>query len=119
LNKTFETSLALREHFQAGKNEWKNYILLLSSQKEDWFRVEQKNELDEDVQCITWEDVTVALRKSIQSNESIHWKTWAYSLIGAIEQNLLEIQYLHVEKQSPTHLQNRITILKKALNNEK
>lgn len=118
LKKTFETSIALKEHFGIKTRKWKNFILILDEQTENWIKTKEQNSLNVIIGHLTWSEVSIALRKSISTKESIHWKCWAYSLIGAIEQNLLKLPYSNITHQSPTVTLKRITLLQKSLINE-
>lgn len=123
LSKTFPTSKAMMDNQpQAG---WANYILLLSWQIPEWEEVKEKAAQDEQgeppvkVLTLTWEDVCVALRRGLRSNENIQWKAFAYNMVGAIEQLLIEYPG-HMHGQSPIEntVEAKIQILRKGLKNE-
>ncbi len=86
--KTPGTAERMRKKYGADLKSWSNFILLLSYQMAPW--QETSKTFDLDIQPITWEDVAISIRKSLQfSNEKIQWKVWACSFLGAAEQKLL------------------------------
>ena len=118
LKKTFPTSETFRTQFQATKDNWLNYILLLDEQLYDWECALEVSDPEIRIEAITWTDVAVALRKSLVSCESVIWKSWAYTFLGAIEQCLLGIPTDGKGKLSPQNIIKRIQIIKKAISDE-
>lgn len=118
LKKTYPTSEVFRNQFGVSVQNWKNYILLLDEQLSDWENVSSNNNDDIIIESITWTDIAIALRKSIHADESLTWKVWAYSFLGAIEQSLLHLTFTADEKMNPNHLLKHISILKSSLDHE-
>ena len=117
LSKTYGTAQRMRLFYKAPENKWFDYILLLDNQVYDWLSVIQENE--HPIQYITWNNLTVSLRKSlIYSEESITWKVWAYSFLGAIEQRLLHLKKEYKVSDIST-IDESINILSEGLNNGK
>lgn len=117
LGKTYGTAKRMRTFYKASENKWYDFILLLDNQVNDWLLVIQENE--HPIQYITWNNVAISLRRClIYSEESITWKVWAYSFLGAIEQRLL-----HLKKEYKVSdilsIDNTIYILKEGFNNGK
>jgi len=64
--------------------------------------------------------VCIAIRRALLSKELVTWKVWAYSFLGAIEQQIIGFQgYLFDEKKPSENLDKKITILKRGLEYEK
>jgi len=118
LKKTFPTSETFRTQLQATKDNWLNYILLLDEQLYDWECTLEVSDPEIRIEAITWTDVAVALRKSLVSSESMIWKSWAYTFLGAIEQCLLGIPATGKGKLSPQNIIKRSQIIKKAISDE-
>jgi hypothetical protein len=86
--KTPGTADRMRKKYRSDLKSWSNFILLLSYQMAPW--EETRKTFDMDIRSITWEDVAISIRKSLQfSNENIQWKVWACPFLGAVEQKLL------------------------------
>ena len=61
--------------------------------------------------------MAIILRKSILiSNESLSWKVWAYSFLGAIEQKLLYFKNKY-RISDMLQIENNIIVLKEGLLN--
>jgi hypothetical protein len=120
LNKTFPASEAFRDKFDVKKSNWSNFILLLSYQIPEWDYLVETIESDTIISSITWEEVCIALRRSLLSEESIIWKVWAYTYLGAIEQILIGYPgYLLKKNKRPKEsLDKKILILKNSLYHE-
>lgn len=116
LFKTYATSQAMQSKFGQSSDRWTDYILLLSNQIPDWESMQ--NHKDRTIHMLTWEDVSVSLRLALQSNESILWKSWAYSFIGAIEQLLIGYSGHLLHERPFNHVETKIHILKKGLIND-
>ena len=115
LIKTYDTVEVMRSYYNIPKNKWYDFIIILESQIENWVNIDNRKKYS--IQYLTWNDVTIILRKSILiSNEPLSWKVWAYSFLGAIEQKLL---YFKNEYKISDMLQieNNIIILKEGLVN--
>ncbi|PIP77875.1 MAG: hypothetical protein COW85_06720 [Ignavibacteria bacterium CG22_combo_CG10-13_8_21_14_all_37_15] len=115
LSKTFETSESFRNKHSVNKNNWYNYILLMSNQIPDWEKIIELTAKSIEIKSITWEDVSISLRKSLFSEESIVWKTWAITFIGAIEQLLIGFQGYLVLHKPREQVEIKIDILEKGL----
>lgn len=86
LEKTYDTALKMRKKYGASNN-WYDFILLLETQVENWLNI---NNDSTPISYITWHEVALQIRKSlIHSEESVFWKVWAFTFLGAIEQLLL------------------------------
>ena len=114
LKKTYPTSEVFRKQFGINESKWKNYILLLDEQQQDWENVVAHTDYNVDILPITWTKVAVALRKSLMSTESIVWKSWAYSYVGVIEEILLRISPEQEESLSSQQLLKRNEIIRKS-----
>ena len=114
LKKTYPTSEVFRKQFGINESKWKNYILLLDEQLQDWENVVAHTDYNVDILPITWTKVAVALRKSLMSTESIVWKSWAYSYVGVIEEILLRIPSEQEESLSSQQLLKRNEIIRKS-----
>jgi len=115
LDKTFETANALRKHFNATSDNWHDCILLLESQRSSWVSIAERQ--NHKITCITWDDAALSLRRSlIHSDETITWKVWAYSLLGAVEQRLIGMKTIH-NKGDIELIQKKINILQRGLEN--
>lgn len=94
LEKTFETSLEMEKKFGGSDYKWKNYILLPESDVMHWESLKELKNW-ENIQILTWNDISKNLRDGIvNGNESILWKSWAYPVVGVIEQKLLRCKVL-------------------------
>ena len=111
LLKTFDTSLQLENKFPNTK--WEHYILILSNQVSSW------NEINilqtKKINLLTWENITIALRKTILEDENLNWKVWAYSFIGVIEQNLIGFKGHLLAIKPKENLETKLEILKNSL----
>lgn len=118
LKKTFKTSEQLQKTHKIANNKWANFIILLPSQLIAW-----DSEIDDDktgviIKSITWDKISIALRKSLIADENIKWKTWAYSIIGAIEQKLLGFKGFENSHSTSAAIDLKTEILKKSLQYE-
>ena len=116
LTKTYDTAEVMRKYYNTPKNKWYDFIIILDSQIKDW------NNIDNSKKCyikyLTWNVVAIILRKSILiSNESLSWKVWAYSFLGAIEQKLFYFKNKY-SISDILEIENNIFILKEGLLNE-
>lgn len=89
LEKTFSTARRLRETFGRHVRRWTDFILLLPAQTADWESVVDRASADVQVHCVTWQDVSIGLRRGLLADEPIIWKSFACAFTGAIEQTLL------------------------------
>jgi len=120
IRKTFPTSESLRKKYNVERSKWSNFILLLSFQIPEWDYLTETIDSDTIVNSITWDDVCIALRKSLLSEELITWKVWAYTYLGAIEQLLIRYPgyLLNNSKKPKENLDKKILILQKSLDHE-
>ena len=115
LTKTYDTAEVMRSYYKVPKNKWHDFIIILESQVEDWVNIENREKYP--IQYLIWNDVAIALRKSILiSNEPLSWKVWAYSFLGATEQKLLNFKY-NYEISDVSQIENNILILKEGFLN--
>lgn len=120
LKKTYPTSEAFRKKFKAKKSDWRNFILLLSSQLPEWEHVVENTDSETIIHAVTWEDVCISLRRALLSDEAIIWKVWAITFLGAVEQILIGYPgYLLGHNVKPKeNVDKKILILKKSLGHE-
>ena len=118
LQKSFKASQRFRKTYRIKRDNWTDFILLLPDQVEDWKQIVKNINTDDIITYNTWVDISIILRKSLSSNESINWKVWAYSFIGAIEQNLLNLNNYWDLKDIPATINLKLQILQKALEDE-
>jgi len=118
LAKTYGTAERMRKKFKAEARAWYDFILLMSNQVSEWDNI--KNESQEKITPLTWEDISISLRRSLLfSNEDIHWLVWAYSLLGAAEQILLGYPFIDKDKLNISNisvLDSMLRILKEGKN---
>jgi len=118
LQKTFATSKIMRNRYHQSAHHWSNYILLLSNQTSDWYEL-NNNEPDEPpITVLTWDEVAIALRRGLQSNENHSWKVWARAFIGSIEQKLIGYPGHRLTNHPIKNLKEKINILQHGLTNE-
>ena len=121
LEKTYETARKMRKHYRSRWTSWADFILLLESQVAQWKEI--KDTSAEIIPYLTWENVAIALRRSLLfSSEPVPWKSWAYAFLGAIEQILLNHPYIDTDKKEIRDyyfLDSMITVLKEGLEDEK
>ena len=120
LIKTFPTSELFQNKFKVDDPNWTNYILLLSSQLPEWDYINENEQSQTIINAITWEDICIALRKSLQNDELVTWKVWAYTYLGAVEQLLIGYPgYLLNKNLKPKeNLDKKLLILDKSLDHE-
>jgi len=124
LLKTYKTGKMMREKYKVKAVKWTDFLLLLSGQSPRWEKIVEKNPSFSKIKAITWNDVCIAIRKALMAGESIKWKVWAHSFLGAAEQKL--IGFLgHKMKMGPRfsilnigNIVEKTDILKKGLNND-
>ena len=117
--KTYATGRMLQNKYMAEPLAWKDVILLLSEQISDWESIVDLDASNKEVQVITWEDVCVALRRSLSSSEPITWKALAYNYLGAIEQHVIGFPGYRIQDKPFEQLDQKIDILTKGLTHEK
>lgn len=115
LTKTLETGEKLREKYQVPKNQWTNYLLLLSEQVPSWEQLTTSYPEFDSVNIITWNDICIAIRRALLYEESIKWRVWAYSFLGAIEQKIIQFPGYRVEDKPIEKIDEKIDILRKGL----
>ena len=119
LSKTFPTSKVFREKYRVKKEDWSNFILLLSEQILEWNNIANSTISNTIINPISWEDVCIALRKAMLQEESITWKVWAYTFLGAIEQLIIGYKGYQLDNTKPReNLYKKINILERALNHD-
>ncbi|WP_157726629.1 hypothetical protein [Thalassotalea crassostreae] len=118
LEKTFATSDEFRSKYRVEQDKWENFILLLSSQNDDWDNVSRKTKSLTIVTPITWDDVAIALRKSFFYSENIAWKSWAYAFIGAIEQLIIGFDIQQLAQKRRDNLATKLNILERGFKDE-
>lgn len=116
LSKTKETGLVMMDKYNCSEERWTNYILLLSEQLPSWDQLSEAKK--ENIEFITWDDVSVMLRKGLLSEESVNWKVWAHSFVGVIEQKLIRFKEQNMRYVSFDSIERKTRILKEGLNNE-
>lgn len=118
LEKTLGTALAMRNRFQKHNERWFDMILLKRFQLPAWDDIKTKT--PSDIRAITWEDIAIALRKSlVHKGEDLSWMVWARTFLGAIEQKLLGFPYIKkgIPRVSDSLLEQMIQILVKGVEN--
>jgi hypothetical protein len=116
LSKTIDTSENLRKKYNVSNENWTNFILLLSRQLVSWEQTLLSPDLIPEIIPLTWDNVCVAIRRGLLTEESITWKVWAYSFLGAIEQHLIGFPGYKVSRKPGENLDEKIKILKRGLN---
>ena len=118
LRKTYETSKNLMEKYGVSNEKWTNFILLLPRQLMAWGDVQITNNDISEIKSLTWGDVCVAIRQALLSEETITWKVWAYSFLGAIEQLLIDFPGHRLLDKPTQNVDEKIAILRGGLNYE-
>ena len=118
LQKTYATGKAMRNRYHQPITRWSNYILLLSNQISDWNDLTHQETDEPPITVLTWDEVAIALRRALQSNENMTWKAWACTFIGAIEQILIGYPGHLLTHRPVSNLEAKINILKKGIENE-
>jgi hypothetical protein len=100
LDKTIETSEFMEGEFNKDcELKWTNYLLLPAEDEPSWEALKNKPGWDK-VDAITWDDLSNAMRNCfVNGKEHIVWKAWAHPFIGIIEQKLLDIEPVALDKQ--------------------
>lgn len=115
LTKTYDTAEVMRNYYNIPKSKWYDFIILLDSQVEEWVNIDNREKYP--IQYLIWNDVAIILRKSILiSTETLSWKVWAYSFLGAIEQKLLNFKN-NYKISDISQIERNILILKEGLAN--
>jgi len=118
LGKTGTTGREMRSHYGQTSRKWSNYILLLSRQMPDW-NASNHDKVDEPpVKAITWADVSIALRRALRSEETLLWRAWAYSYLGAVEQHLIGFPGHRLEARPIESVEAKIRIMNTGLEHE-
>ena len=100
LDKTIETSEFMEREFNKDRElKWTNYLLLPAEDEPSWEALKNKPGWDK-VDAITWDDISIAMRNCfVNGKEDLVWKAWAHPFIGIIEQKLLDIEPVALDKQ--------------------
>ena len=97
--KTFGECAAFRAAI-GGEPVVRDFILLPSTSMSAWTEAEAAHRSHAsapaaEVVAVTWDRVAVGLRRSLRrKEESIAWRAWAHTFVGAIEQRLLGVPRL-------------------------
>lgn len=95
LAKTLATAKKMEMRFRHARRR-SDSVLLMPWQSEAWnVECKRQPEMRERVHELTWIDVACALRDALRhgKNESTHWRVWAHTFCGAVEQDLLGIRF--------------------------
>ncbi len=119
LGKTHVTGRKLKNKYRAEHAKWDDFILLLSDQLQHWDAVVEADNSNADIEAITWDDVCVAIRRSLLSNETITWKALAYVFLGSVEQRIIGFPGHRIKERPVEQLDEKLEILTKGLTHEK
>lgn len=92
LGKTLGTAQKVAKRFERDRTRRSDAVLLMPSQLEAWrLECNRQPEPRDRVRPLTWFHVARALRSALSqgAGESIHWRVWAHTFCGAVEQDLL------------------------------
>ncbi len=94
--------------------------MLLSGQLSEWEAISERIDSNVIIHAITWQDVSVALRKSLIRDAPLVWKAWAYAYLGAVEQVLIGFSGYKLNKKIKPreNLDDRFYILEKSITND-
>jgi hypothetical protein len=118
LAKTGATASRMRAYYQQSERNWTNFILMLSEQLSDWDSSNNNQPGEPHTKTITWVDVSIALRRALRSEETLLWRSWAYSYLGAIEQHLVGFPGHRLNARPIENLNRKIQIMKMGLEHE-
>ena len=118
LGKTGATGREMRSHYGQSRRKWTNFIVMLSEQIQDWDELDHDEPGEPPVKALTWADVSIALRRTLRSEEKLLWRAWAYSFVGAIEQRLIGFPGHRLESRPIENLDTKIRIMNKGLKHE-
>ena len=111
-SKTYGTGQAMRKKFGTKEKEWTDFILVLPEQ----LNSERLNEeLHDTIILLSWQDVAVALRRALLGRETIVWKVWSWSFLGAIEQKLIDFPGYALKTKPEQSIDTKIEILVEGL----
>ncbi len=119
LGKTHATGRKLQNKYRAEQAKWNDFILLLSDQLPRWDAVTEADNANAGIEPITWDDVCVAIRRSLLTKESITWKALAYVFLGLIEQRIIGFPGHRIKERPIEQLDEKLEILTKGLTHEK
>lgn len=117
-NKIYKTRQEMMKKLKAEETNWADFILLLPSQLSSWeeeSKEKSKEEASNKIISLTWEDVAIALRQALLGKETIVWKVWSWSFLGAIEQKLIGFLRHKIETKPEQNLETKIKILSDGL----
>ena len=116
----FKKNELFQKKYKVDDPNWTNYILLLSNQLPEWNQIVDNYNSSTIINALTWEDVCIALRRTLQSKESIIWKVWAYTYLGAVEQLIIGYKgyLLKTNLRPKENLDKKVLILEKGIYHE-
>lgn len=114
-SKTYKTGQEMMNYFKAEETKWTDFILLLPGQLSSWEVSKEKEEASNKIISLSWEDVAIALRQALLGKETIVWKIWSWSFLGAIEEILIEFPGHKIETKPEQNLETKIKILSDGL----
>ena len=109
LSKTYKTRQEMMKKFEAEETKWTDFILLLPDGLSLW---EASEEASNKIIPLSWEDVAIALRQALLGKETIVWKVWSWSFLGAIEQRLIKFPGHEIETKPEQNLETLETKIK-------
>ena len=115
LSKTSKTGQEMMKKYKAEETKWTDFILLLPSQFSSWEDFKEKEEASNKIIALSWADVAIALRQALLGKETIVWKVWSWSFLGAIEQKLIGFLGHKIETKPEQNLEPKIKILSDGL----
>lgn len=118
LLKTYETSRVLRSKYKQPIDHWSNFILMLSEQYPAWAEIAHLESTEPPVSPLTWNVVSIALRRALRREEDQLWRAWAYAFVGATEQLLVGYPGYRLQKRPLEGLEAKIEILKGGMESE-
>jgi hypothetical protein len=121
--KTYDTATALQKKYGVGDGGgWSDHILLPPADVAQW---ELERMGRDSVKVMTWSDVAVSLRQALWAGlESVAWRVWAASFVGATEQTRLGLPLRSPDRSAPLQLARilsagpHLDLLKKAVTND-
>lgn len=88
-DKTFATSRGVALKYPSATTI-SNHVLVPPWSRAAWDHCAAENVNSEPrIGAFEWTDVAIGLRRALRSSEPLHWRAWAWSFCGCIEQRLL------------------------------